>query len=35
MMIEESIDSIETYAYGMNKSLACKKEEKKLNVQLL
>ena len=28
MMIEELIDSIETYAYGMNKSLACKKEER-------
>ena len=23
----QSIDSIETYAYGMNKGLVCKKEE--------
>ena len=27
----QSIDSIETYAYGMNKSLVCKKEEIKCN----
>ena len=27
----ESIDSIETYAYGMNKGLVCKKEEIKRN----
>ena len=27
----QSIDSIETYAYGMNKNLVCKKEETKCN----
>ena len=27
----QSIDSIETYAYGMNKDLVCKKEEIKCN----
>ena len=27
----QSIDSIETYAYGMNKNLVCKKEEIKCN----
>ena len=27
----QSIDSIETYAYGMNKDLVCKKEEIKYN----
>ena len=27
----QSIDSIETYAYGMSKNLVCKKEEIKCN----
>ena len=27
----QSINSIETYAYGMNKDLVCKKEEIKYN----
>ena len=27
----QSIDLIETYAYGMNKDLVCKKEEIKCN----
>ena len=27
----QSIDSIETYAYGMSKDLVCKKEEFKCN----
>ena len=27
----ESIDSIETYAYGMNKNLLCKREKVKCN----
>ena len=27
----KSIDSIETYVYGMNKDLVCKKEEIKCN----
>ena len=27
----QSIDSIETYAYGMNKNVVCKKEEIKCN----
>ena len=27
----QSIDSTETYAYGMNKNLVCKKEEIKCN----
>ena len=27
----QSIDSIETYSYGMNKDLVCKKEEIKCN----
>ena len=27
----KSIDSIETYAYGMRKDLVCKKEEMKCN----
>ena len=27
----QSIDSIETYVYGMNKSLVCEKEEIKCN----
>ena len=27
----QSIDSIETYAYGMNKELVCKKEKIKYN----
>ena len=27
----QSIDSIETYAYGMSKDLVCKKEEMKCN----
>ena len=27
----QSIDSIETYAYGTNKDLVCKKEEIKYN----
>ena len=29
--IIQSIDSIETYAYGMKKNLLCKKEETKYN----
>ena len=28
----QSIDSIETYAYDMNKDLECKKEEIKCNI---
>ena len=27
----QSIDSTETYAYGMNKNIVCKKEEIKCN----
>ena len=27
----QSIDSVETYAFGMNKDLVCKKEEIKWN----
>ena len=27
----QSIDSIETYAYGMNKDIVCKKKEIKCN----